>query len=104
MKASAEIRCLDPQKRLHGFTEALDGCPATNKLACTPKLVLVYPDRNERIKADTSGFCCIDFSEYADLISPPLERTFAHYLGKWQSEPGKKRPCWLPADSQSQDS
>ena len=102
MQVGQEIKCLNPQN-LRGFAKATESLCPTNGGSPKPKLVLISPSGHE-VNACTSDFHCIDFREYADLISPPLERTFAHYLGEWQSEAGKKRPCWLPADSPKPDS
>ena len=102
MKVGVEIKCLDPQN-LRGFGNATKSLGPTNVVAPKPKLVLLCPNRDE-VNVCTRDFHCIDFREYADLISPPLERTFAHYLLEWQSEAGKKRPHWLPDDSPSPDS
>ena len=102
MKVGKEIKDLDPCD-LRGFKAAAKCLSAKKTVTSIPELVLISP-RRDQVKACTRDFHCIDFREYADLISPPLERTFARYLGEWQSEAGKKRPCWLPADSPNPDS
>lgn len=96
LDAVATIRNASHQKAkydhlIHELGEA--GAVKSDKAADTvsrkPELVLISP-RREEIKVCTRDFVCIDFREYADIISPPLERTFAHYLGKWQSAAGMK--------------
>ena len=102
MEVGKKIKCLCPH-RLTGFSEAVECLSAKTTVTSKPELVLICPCRDQ-VKASTRDFHCIDFREYADLISPPLERTFAHYLGEWRSEAGKKRPHWLPADFPNPDS
>ena len=95
MTASAQLQCLNPKNGLRGFKKALEGCRATNKLACIPKLVLVYPDRNEGIRHDTSGVHCIDFRGYSQALGDsPLERLLRTYLEQWRMRAGDTRPKW----------
>ena len=61
---------------------------AADTVAPKPKLVLISP-RLEDIKVCTQGFHCIDFDEYASIITPSLEETFARYLRRWRSPPGQ---------------
>ena len=96
MTASAEIQRLDAKNGLRGFKNALKGCRAPDMLTCAPRLVLIYPDRNEKIKADTSGFCCIDFQTYEQALGTdnPLERLLRTYLDQWRLRAGDPRPKW----------
>ena len=75
---------------------AVEGCSARKTASGQPQLVLLCPSHRD-IRADTEcldSFSCIDFAEYADIITPSLEETFARYLREWQSEAGKQKPDW----------
>ena len=105
MRVGDNFKRLDPTQASCPVKPALNDICVEDTVACTPILVLVHPGRRKP-DVDVSGFCCIDFTQYAAEMRPdqPIEHALAQHLIEWQIPAGRIKPRWLSNDSPNQDS
>ena len=109
LSAGSELELPNPTaKELSGFANALKHISCADTVTRTPKLVLVHPGPASpgSARVDVSGFCCIDFAQYAAEMRQEIriEALFARYLCKWRTPAGRVMLKWQDNASPSPDS
>lgn len=105
MRVGHNFKRLDPSQASCPVKPALNDICVEETVACTPVLVLVHPGCRKP-DVDVSGFCCIDFTQYAAEMRPeqPIEHALAQHLKEWQIPAGRIKPRWQSNDFPNQDS
>ena len=95
MRVGQDFKRLDPTQASFSIKRALNDFCVEETVACTPILVLVHPGCRKP-DVDVSGFCCIDFTQYAAEMrhEQPIEHALAQHLKAWQIPAGRIKPRW----------